>query len=167
MERLDDVKFRFWLAVLAVIQFCSIFLDAFFPPMVCICVARRSLARRSWSCASDEVLVPLAWGAWRIARRRNVPGTLSVWSERPRLTQRTLADIVDIPAFCNHCHHLRVCRNLLQVAKRHICVSARQPGHVCEFPLHFAPVLNLFCLLVPYAASDTFVRGSFVVGCLW
>jgi hypothetical protein len=25
----------------------------------------------------------------------------------------------------------------------------------------------LFFLLVPYAASDTFVRGSFVVGCLW
>lgn len=42
-ERLDEIKFRFWLAVLAVIQFCSIFLDIFFPPMVLVLSAMRAV----------------------------------------------------------------------------------------------------------------------------
>ena len=49
-QRLDDVKFRLWLAALATLQFCSVFLNTFTnvrargPPRCCGCATLHGAA---------------------------------------------------------------------------------------------------------------------------
>ena len=53
-QRLDDVKFRLWLAALATLQFCSVFLNTFTNVRT-----RRTLPRRC-GCATRTAAAPAA-----------------------------------------------------------------------------------------------------------